>query len=97
MLLVSEGLRRSRLSLTCDACGDAFEATVDSSDSPSPCPGCDSADVSVTGEEELLDELTARAEQISAEVCLITVDTEEGATLLSGFGGLAALLRYAIV
>ena len=30
-LLVSEGLRRSRLSLTCGACGESFEVTSDSS------------------------------------------------------------------
>ena len=97
MLLVSEGLRRFRLSLTCGSCGGSFEVTAESSESPPSCSACSSNDVSITGEVELLEELTARAEQISANVCLVSIDTEEGATLLSGFGGLAALLRYAIV
>ncbi|MAK78156.1 MAG: peptide chain release factor 1 [Euryarchaeota archaeon] len=96
-LLVSEGLRRSRLSLTCGACGESFEVTSTPSEPTPSCSSCNSEDVTVTDEEELLDELAVRAEQISADVCLVSVDTEEGATLLTGFGGLAALLRYAIV
>jgi peptide chain release factor subunit 1 len=45
---------------------------------------------------ELIDELTILAGRISAEVRLISLDTEEGATLNTAFGGIAALLRYAI-
>ena len=45
---------------------------------------------------DLIDELTVLAGHTSAAVTLISMDTEEGATLFDAFGGLAALLRYPI-
>ena len=45
---------------------------------------------------ELIDELTVLAGHTSARVRIISLDTEEGATLNTAFGGIAALLRYAI-
>ena len=45
---------------------------------------------------ELIDELTILASHTSAKVTLISMDTEEGATLYNSFGGIAALLRYPI-
>jgi peptide chain release factor subunit 1 len=41
-----------------------------------------------------MDELTLMAGHSSSKVKLISMDTEEGATLMEAFGGLAALLRY---
>ena len=34
------------------------------------------------------------AARSSSKVAFISIDTEEGATLMHGFGGVAALLRY---
>ena len=45
---------------------------------------------------DLIDELTQLAGHTSASVTLISMDTEEGATLFDAFGGVAALLRYPI-
>ena len=45
---------------------------------------------------ELIDELTVLAGHTSAKVRIISLDTEEGATLNTAFGGIAALLRYSI-
>jgi len=42
----------------------------------------------------LIDEFSLLATKGRAEVKFISVDTEEGAQLESGFGGLAAILRY---
>ena len=44
---------------------------------------------------DLVDELSMLAGHISAKVSLISLDTEEGATLNESFGGIAAILRYA--
>ena len=45
---------------------------------------------------DLIDNLSLLAGHTSAQVRLISLDTEEGATLSSAFGGIAALLRYPI-
>jgi peptide chain release factor subunit 1 len=44
---------------------------------------------------DLMDELTMLAGHTSAKVSLISMDTEEGATMYDSFGGIAAILRYA--
>ena len=41
-----------------------------------------------------MDELTELAGHSSSKVKLISLDTEEGGTLMEAFSGLAALLRY---
>ena len=45
---------------------------------------------------DMIDELTILAGHTSAKVRLISLDTEEGSTLNTAFGGIAALLRYPI-
>ena len=42
----------------------------------------------------LVEELTELAARASGKTTLISTDTEEGATLYRGFGGIAAMLRY---
>jgi peptide chain release factor subunit 1 len=42
----------------------------------------------------MIDSLTSDAEESKTSVVYISVDTEEGAQLMEGFGGLAAILRY---
>jgi len=44
---------------------------------------------------DLIDEMSMLAGRTSAGVSLISMDTEEGATLFDAFGGIAAILRYA--
>ena len=43
---------------------------------------------------DLVDELSRLALRTSANVSLISLDSEEGSTLASSFGGIAAVLRY---
>ncbi len=45
---------------------------------------------------DLIDELTTLAGHTSADVSIISMDSEEGATLKNSFGGIAAILRYSI-
>ena len=42
----------------------------------------------------IIDSLGQMAEESNSQVTYISVDTEEGAQLMHGFGGLAAILRY---
>ena len=61
------------------------------------CPECKSEEVFDDPEKtvDLIDELSILAERTSSKVRLISLDTEEGATLDAAFGGIAAILRYA--
>ena len=97
-LLLSEALTRRRVSWLCKGCMHSWKSTQDKGSSIPHCPECDSGNVREDSEDsiELIDELTILAGHTSAQVRLISMDTEEGATLKSAFGGIAALLRYPI-
>tara|TARA_Y100001970_G_scaffold12536_1_gene14345 strand:- start:35358 stop:36605 length:1248 start_codon:yes stop_codon:yes gene_type:complete len=97
-LLISEGLRKRRVGWICKPCSHEWQASqISLSDIPN-CPKCDSADVREDPERtmDMIDELTQIAGHTSAKVSLISMDTEEGATLQNSFGGIAALLRYSL-
>ena len=96
-LLLSEALRQRRVGWTCKKCSHEWETTQSSlSDIPN-CPSCDSENITEDPDRsmDLVDELSMLAGHISAKVSLISMDTEEGATLNDSFGGIAAILRYA--
>jgi len=48
----------------------------------------------VAEESDIIDELTALADQSSTTVRIISDDFEEGSMLYNAFGGIAAILRY---
>lgn len=91
-LLLSEGLRRERLEVTCDE-GHAVEVTVDDGAVPETCPTC-GADVEVTARTDVVAELAEEAENFGSGVEMISTDSEEGALLMNAFGGVAAILRF---
>jgi len=98
-LLVSEALRKFRLKLVCASCEHSWSLSQPKSKiSEFPCPTCEVVNdtKSIKEQDDLINELTHIAAKTSASVRLISVDTEEGATLNVGFGGIAALLRYPI-
>ncbi|MEE3113739.1 MAG: peptide chain release factor aRF-1 [Candidatus Thermoplasmatota archaeon] len=97
-LLLSEALSKRRVVWRCKACKHEWEATQNRLSEIPDCPECKSEKVREDPDRtmELIDELTTLAGRISAEVRLISLDTEEGATLNTAFGGIAAMLRYAI-
>ncbi|MDR0523260.1 MAG: peptide chain release factor aRF-1 [Candidatus Methanoplasma sp.] len=92
VLLVSETLDRSRVTLEC-ASGHSSGATVDDPDAKMACPVC-GAQAKVTSSEDLIDGLFEAADKFSTHVQLISGDSEEGDMLLKAFGGMAAILRY---
>jgi len=97
-LLLSESLTRRRVGWYCKNCKHEWETTQTKiSDIPN-CPKCESEKAREDPErtKELIDELSILAGHTSAQVKLISMDTEEGATLSTAFGGIAALLRYPI-
>lgn len=99
ILLLSEGLRKYRYTVSCpnSGCGHTGVVTQTTSDFvPPSCPKC-GAPLVTTGEpEDMVQELWNLAVQMGSRVELISTDSSEGKTLLAAFGGMAAILRYRI-
>ena len=98
-LILSEAINKMRIIWKCKECSNKWELTQSKTDAVPNCPECNSSRVVEDGDGsmDLIDELTILAGHISADVRLVSLDTEEGATLNNSFGGIAALLRYSIV
>jgi len=100
-LLLSESLRRARVSLSCPACGYEQKKTVPTQPdggvdvNAGVCPKCNSPLV-VGDTVDVVEELMAIAERMGTKVQFISTDYEEGEQLYDAFGGVAALLRYRV-
>ena len=96
VLLVSEGLRKRRVTLDCPQCG-TLELTVDKGPDGTSmtCPRCGTVGT-VTKDVDLVDDLFDQAGLMGTRVELISPDSEEGEMLLKAFGGIAGLLRFSI-
>ena len=97
-LLLSENVSKRRVVWRCRSCGNEWASTQNRRSETSACKSCSSGDAREDEEKsmDLIDELSEIAGHTSASVTLISMDTEEGATLYEAFGGIAALLRYPI-
>ncbi len=97
-LLLSEGLRKRRVGWDCKGCSHQWETTQTSRSDVPDCPKCGSEDARENPDRtmDIIDELTLLAGHTSSKVSLISMDSEEGATLMTSFGGIAALLRYSL-
>ncbi|MEM0129001.1 MAG: peptide chain release factor aRF-1 [Thermoplasmata archaeon] len=97
-LLVSDGLRRRRLSLVCGNCGAATDRIVGDDEVDrvleSPCRSCGQAQLHLAGSEDYVEGLFHKVADIGGSVRLVSQESEEGEMLLKAFGGIAALLRY---
>jgi peptide chain release factor subunit 1 len=96
VLLVSEGLRKRRVTLDCPQCG-TLALTVDKGPDGTnmTCPKCGTVGT-VTKDVDLVDDLFDQAGLMGTKVELISPDSEEGEMLLKAFGGIAGLLRFSI-
>ena len=96
VLLLSEDLRKTRAKIVCTnrSC-DFTENQTRSSASAliGNCLKCGSP-LSITGEEDIVFDLSKLADQSGAQVKIISSEFEEGAQLYKAFGGIAAILRY---
>ncbi len=99
-LLISEGLRRQRVSFRCGACQTEFSRTLPDSEIDAvldgPCPNCGQRSVSEVANEDFVESLFRRGADSGAAVRLISTESEEGEMLEKAFGGIAALLRYPV-
>ena len=99
-LLLSEKLRKARLTIECGNCGYQevktlqVEAGKKFKDLPfGHCPKCQSP-LYLADETDIIEELTSLADISNTRVEIISDDFEEGSMLFSAFGGIAAILRY---
>jgi len=95
-LLLSESLRKQIVTLECGNCNHNWESSINRTDPIPSCPSCNSDEEHIIekSSKTLVEELTELAARASGNTVLISTDTEEGATLYRGFGGIAAMLRY---
>ena len=70
-------------------------ATFEQSLTGKPCPKC-GASLTVAEKTDIIDDLAQIAESSSADVEVISAETEEGQMLKNAFGGIAAMLRFKI-
>ncbi len=99
-LLLSEGFTSRRVSLRCSNCQFRTEESVhlldlqDFEETIENCPKCKSPNFAIDAIQDVVEELAELASQTGAEVEIISTQTEAGKELDSGFGGIAAILRY---
>ncbi|CAI8222577.1 MAG: Uncharacterised protein [Methanobacteriota archaeon] len=95
-LLLSENLRKQIVKLECNDCKNKWEVSINRTDPIPSCPSCgtDEENIKEISSKTLVEEMTELAARASGKTVLISTDTEEGATLYRGFGGIAAMLRY---
>jgi peptide chain release factor subunit 1 len=100
-LLLSEDLRKYRVTLQCKTCSYIEEKTMTEETleefTPPSCPTCStSLPMEIIKKVDLVDDLSDLAEKTNATVKLISRNSEEGESLYSAFSGLAGILRYPI-
>ncbi|MGZ8875444.1 MAG: peptide chain release factor aRF-1, partial [Halobacteriota archaeon] len=94
-LLLSEALRIKRVTNSCPLCGFTLEETIRGIKGAGVCPKCEGV-MERVHEEDVVDELIRRAGDTGASVEFISTDFNEGEQLMRAFGGIAAILRFAI-
>jgi peptide chain release factor subunit 1 len=95
ILIISEDVRRVKLSLTCPACGAKKEAMAKDSTEDIKCDKC-GAIMKVDEVDDLVGDLHKIADQNSTKVEFISGESEEGGLLIKAFGGVAGILRFRV-
>lgn len=102
MLLLSEGLNIVRVSVKCNNCSYERQETMKEQVLPpfeqslmgQPCPNCKSTSLGVVDMVDLVEVYAELAEQVGANLEIVSTETEEGQMLKNSFGGIAAVLRF---
>jgi peptide chain release factor subunit 1 len=104
ILLLSEGLEMTRVTLKCSACGYQEQHTVknkalqelEQSLAGKSCPKCGATSLNIVEREDVIDDFARLAEYTNTQVEVISTETEEGQMLKNSFGGVAAILRFKV-
>lgn len=101
-ILLSEGVRRAFIKMQCRECGheetrivdlkdlDEFEDSIDQM----KCLKCGNSVYELKEKEDLIEFLVKMAEDVGANIEILSTETEEGEMLFKAFGGIAAILNY---
>jgi peptide chain release factor subunit 1 len=99
-LLISDGLRRRRITFRCGSCQREFVRSLEDAEVDAvlaaPCPNCGAESVTELASEDYVEGLFRRAAESGATARLISTESEEGEMLAKAFQGVAALLRYPV-
>jgi peptide chain release factor subunit 1 len=103
-LILSEKLDLYKVKLECSNCEYYESSIIKGTDlenfktkiQDESCPKCNSNIFNIVEEKSIIEELGEIAESTGAEIDILSTETEEGETLYSTFGGIAAILRYKI-
>ncbi|DAC70151.1 MAG TPA: peptide chain release factor 1 [Candidatus Poseidoniales archaeon] len=95
-LLISESMRKNSVEIECSGCGHTWTSSLSRTEELPDCPSCGVSNDShkELSNTSLIDVLSQMSAKSNSEIAFISIDTEEGAQLAHGFGGLAAILRY---
>jgi peptide chain release factor subunit 1 len=98
LLLLSDELRKVRLTIKCQNCGFEEKKTMtkkigDEEYQPGNCTKCGSS-LRIVDSTDIVEELSSIADQMGTNIAFISSDFEEGNQLLNAFGGIAAILRF---
>ncbi|MFX1576456.1 MAG: peptide chain release factor aRF-1 [Promethearchaeota archaeon] len=102
VLLVSEGIDYSRITVECSSCGYKTEKTLAPEDivklenklESQQCEKCQNQSLQIVEAQDIIEELEEAAKETGATIEIISPETEEGKQLLSSFRGIAAILRW---
>ena len=93
-LLLSEGLKKDRVTFKCNNCGREITKTVPYQ-AVVEAKTCEcGSNMEIKDRVDLVEEMIDLAGATSTNVEIISSDSEEGAQFLNAFGGIAAILRY---
>jgi peptide chain release factor subunit 1 len=97
-LLLSDELRKVRLTIKCSNCDFGEKKTFmrkpgEEEYQPGNCSECGSS-LRVAESIDIVDELSTIADQMGTNIALISSDFEEGNQLFTAFGGIGAILRF---
>ncbi len=98
ILLLSDELRKARVTLKCSNCDYEEKKTITKKPGeveyqPGNCPKCGSG-LKVMESVDIVEELSTLADQMGTSIVFISNDFEEGKQLLTAFGGIGAILRF---
>jgi peptide chain release factor subunit 1 len=100
-LLISEDLRKYRMTFKCSSCGETkimtlSEEQLEEFENPE-CSKCKTSNqMELIEKIDMVDELSDLAEKTSTKVLLVSRNSEEGDSLYRAFNGIAGILRYAV-
>ncbi len=91
ILLISDGIRRTKYYYKCSNCG--HEEVFNQRPEDNTCPACGSA-MELDHEDDFVKNLYKLAEDSGATVEMIGEESDEGKLLKKAFGGVVGILRY---